>query len=419
MGRHEEKPVVGALSGLLICDFSGQIAGAGSTRVLAAFGAEVIRIEDPVRSGRWDILRGGPPYRDERRGIELGVAFNNHNVGKRAITLNLRTERGRELARKLALQSGVVTENFSAGVLDRLGLGYERLSQQRPDLIYVSHTGFGRSGPYASFHAWAPITQAMCGLTAMTRSPGRSAAGIGYSYMDYAAANYIVFALLSALWHREETGEGQLIDVAGMEVGAGLLGPEMLEASVNGRRFRDDEQFDVNRSQSQSMAPHRVYPCRDEDTWVAIACRHDLDWKALGAVIDEHWATEARFETLAGRLDHADELDTLLAMWTSRWERSALVDSLVPAGVPCTAVATPPERIEKHPHTSDWGLWPTVQHPEIGDIRVDGLPLHLSRTDWQIERSAPLIGEDNDYVFGQILGLSKDEIISLREESVI
>ena len=146
-----------ALSHLRICDFTGQLAGAGATKYLAAFGAQVIRIEDPVRRGRWDILRGLGPFKDERRGLDLGGAFNNHNVEKLGVTLNLRSERGRELLTELVKISDVVSENFAYGALERMGFSYEQLKSIRSDIIYVSNCGFGHTGPYHEFKTWGPI----------------------------------------------------------------------------------------------------------------------------------------------------------------------------------------------------------------------------------------------------------------------
>ena len=206
-----------ALSHLRICDFTGQLAGAGATKFLAAFGAQVIRIEDPVLEGRWDVLRGAPPFKDERRGINLGGAFNNHNVEKLGITLNLRTERGRELLRRLVAVSDVVTENFSAGVLERLGFGYAQLRAIKPDVIYVSNCGFGHSGPYRDYKTWGPIVQAVSGLTFSSGLPEEPPAGWGYSYMDHTAAYYMAMAVLLALHHRARTGEGQHVDMAATE----------------------------------------------------------------------------------------------------------------------------------------------------------------------------------------------------------
>ena len=174
-----------ALGHLTICDLSGQLAGAGATRYLAAFGARVIRVEDPVRQGTWDILRGSIPHVDERRGIELGGAFNNHNVEKLGVTLTLRTEEGRDLLRRLIAVSDVVTENFAAGVLARLGFSYDELRAIKSDIVYVSNSGFGHTGPYSTFKSWGPIAQAVSGLTWASGLPDREPAGWGYSYMEH------------------------------------------------------------------------------------------------------------------------------------------------------------------------------------------------------------------------------------------
>ena len=272
----------GALSHLRICDFTGQLAGAGATRFLAAFGAQVIRIEDPVNQGRWDILRGMPPYVDERRGVEFGGPFNNHNVEKLGVTLNLRTERGKELLRELVAVSDVVAENFSAGVMERLGFDYEALKALREDIIYVSNCGFGHRGPYRDFKTWGPIVQAVSGLTFSSGLPDQPSAGWGYSYMDHTGGYYMAIAILMALRHRNQTGEGQWVDLACTEAGASLTGPAMLDYTVNGRPLRRQGSPNSNRSQHPATAPHGIYPSREEDTWVAVACRDDRDWEAFG-----------------------------------------------------------------------------------------------------------------------------------------
>ena len=166
-----------ALEGIRICDFTGQLAGAGATKWLAAFGADVIRIEDPTNQGAWDILRSMPPFVDERRGPDLGGGFNNHNVEKRGITLNLRTEKGKQLLAEIVKRSDVVSENFATGVLEKWGFGYEQLKALRSDVIYVSNCGFGHRGPYAEFKTWGPIVQAMSGLTFTSGLPDMEPAG--------------------------------------------------------------------------------------------------------------------------------------------------------------------------------------------------------------------------------------------------
>jgi benzylsuccinate CoA-transferase BbsF subunit len=408
-----------ALGHLRVCDFTGVLAGAGATRLLAAFGAEVIRIEDPVREGRWDILRGARPFKDERRGVNFGGAFNNHNVEKLGITLNLRSEKGRALLRRLVAMSDIVTENFAAGVMERLGFSYEELVGIRPDLIYVSGCGYGHSGPYAPYKTWGPVVQAMCGITFACGLRDQAPAGWGYAYMDHQGANFMALAVLAAVVHRNRTGEGQYVDLSFTEAGATLCGPDVLDATVNGRSLRRSGSPDSNRSRSPAMAPHGIYPCAGEDKWVAIACRHDADWEAFGGVVKESWVTEAAFATLDGRLAEQDRLDELLGAWTSRRHSFDVAVDVRSAGVPAAVVASPEDRIDHDEATEEWGLWPTVRHSAMGNVRVDGLPVHLSRTDWVIERGAPCLGEHNDYVYGDLLGIDAEERRSLKAEGVI
>ena len=301
-----------ALGGLRICDFSGQLAGAGATRFLAAMGAQVIRIEDPVTQGYWDVLRGASPFVDERRGPDFGGPFNNHNVEKLGVTLNLRTDTGKRLLRELVAISDVVTENFAPGVLARLGFPYEELRAVKDDIVYVSNSGFGHTGPYREFKTWGPLAQACCGLAFCTGLADEHAAGIGYSYMDHHGANVMAIAIMTGLVHRQRTGEGQWIDVSCVEAGALLNGPALLDYSVNGRPLRRPGSPDSNRSESPLMAPHGIYPSAGDDNWVAIACRHDGDWAALAGVVAADWSAEPRWATVAGRVDRQDELDTLL-----------------------------------------------------------------------------------------------------------
>lgn len=408
-----------ALGHVRICDFSGQLAGAGATRYLAAMGAEVIRVEDPVKRGRWDILRGMAPFVDKRRGIEFGGAFNNHNVEKLGITVNMRTERGRELLRALIAQCDVVTENFSAGVMTRFGLSYEDLRAIRPDIIYVSNCGFGQTGPYKEFKTWGPIVQACCGLTAGSGVAGQPLAGWGYSYMDHHGGNFMAIAVLAALLHRSRTGEGQWVDMSCTEAGATLNGPEVLDYTVNGRPLRREGRPDSNHSQHPAMAPHNIYAAAGDDEWVAIACRDDADWEALCGVIDEPFTAENRFVTRDGRLAHETDLDALLSAWTASRDRHDIARRLQAVGVPAAIVATPEDRVEHDRGTAEWGLWPVAHHLEMGDVRVDGIPIHLSETDWHIESGAPLLGQHNHDVFTRLLGLSAADIDALATEGII
>jgi len=410
-------PPPGALAGIRICDFCGQLAGAGATKWLAAFGAEVIRIEDPVREGRWDILRGIGPYVDDRRGLEFGGGYNNHNTGKLGVTINVRTERGKELLTELIRQSDCVTENFAAGVLERWGFGYAQLKAIKPDIIYVSNCGFGHVGPYASFKTWGPIVQAVSGLTFASGLPDQPPAGWGYSYMDHTGGYYMAMAILLALLHRQRTGEGQWVDLACTEAALTLHGPALLDWTVNGRPSRREGQPNSNRNTSPPMAPHGIYPCAGEDAWVAIACRDDDDWARLSAVIGQAWTDDPAYASLDARLANQDALDARVSAWTAGQDKFAVQQALRGAGVPCSAVQEPGERVDHDPDTE--GLWPTVTHTAMGEVQVDGLPVRMSRTPWRIERGAPCLGEDNEAVFGRLLGLSPDDVAQLRAEGAI
>jgi crotonobetainyl-CoA:carnitine CoA-transferase CaiB-like acyl-CoA transferase len=313
----------------------------------------------------------------------------------------------------------VVAENFAAGVLARMGFSYERQKELRADIIYVSNCGFGHRGPYRDFKTWGPIVQACSGLTFSSGLPGLPPAGWGYSYMDHNGGNFMAVAILAALVHRSRTGEGQWVDMSCTAAGASLLGPVVLDWTVNGRPLRRPGMPSSNRSQSPEMAPHGIYPCDGDDEWVAIACRDDEDWRALGTAVGEPWARQPQWACLTGRLADQDALDESLAGWTAQREKFAVAAELRSAGVPASAVQTPEERIDHDLGTAAWGLWPTVEHTEMGPVRVDGLPVHLSGTDWELRRGGPCLGEHNDYVLGTLLGLSADDLTVLRDEGVI
>ncbi len=406
-----------ALSHLRICDFTGQLAGAGATRFLGSFGAQVIRIEDPVRKGSWDIMRGNAPYKDERRGVDFGGAFNNHNVEKLGITVNMRERRGIALVEDLIRVSDVVTENFALGVLAGWGLTYERMKELKPDIIYASNCGFGHRGPYRNYKTWGPIVQAVCGLTFTSGLPDQLPAGWGYSYMDHHGANFMVIAILAALVHRHETGEGQWIDLATTEAGASLLGPAILDYTVNGTMARREGSPDSNHS--PDMAPHAIYPCHGDDEWVAIACRTDAEWNCMADHVGLDRKFRATYATLPDRLARQSDLDALVLSWTEPRNKFDVQRELLALGIPCAAVQKPQERIEFDPGTSEWGLWPVVTQTAMGEVRVDGLGAHLSETDWSITRGAPCLGEHTDHVLAEVLGLSGDDIATLHADGVV
>ena len=297
-----------ALSKLRICDFTGQLAGAGATKIMAMFGAQVIRIEDRMTEGGWDIFRGNGPWIDDRRGVSLGGAFNNHNVEKLGVTLDMRKPDAKGVLEELISVSDVVTENFSAGVLDRWGFSYEEMRAIKPDIIYVSNRGFGHEGPYGNFKTWGPIVPAGSGLTFQSGLPDMPSAGWGFSFMDHTGAYLMAIAILMAVFHRNQSGVGQWVDMSCSDGAATLNGPAMLDYTVNNRALRRPGQPNSNRSDFPRMAPHGIYECAGDDQWVAIAVRDESEWLTLCEIMAMTNA-EKQYPTLSSRMGHQDAID--------------------------------------------------------------------------------------------------------------
>ena len=380
-----------ALQHLTICDLSGQLAGAGATRYLAAFGAQVIRIEDPVRQGKWDILRGSMPHVDERRGIELGGAFNNHNVEKLGVTLNLRIDAGRELLRRLIAVSDVVTENFAAGVMAKLGLLLRGAAGHQARHHLRVQLGLRRHRP-------------VLGLQDLgTDRPGRVRADLRRRRARRPARR--LGLLLHGPHGRQHDGRRHPRRRRPPQPhGRGPVGRHVLH---RGRPRPHRPRPPRLHGQRPAPAPRRACrtpttattppwhptastPPTSDDRWVAIACRDDHDWAAFAAVCGEAWAADPRFATVAGRLADQAELDQLVVgVDVGPRPPRGRRDAAAPPACRPSAVAMPEDRIDHDPDNAAWGMLPTAHHPVMGDVRVDGLPVHLSETDWHIERGAP------------------------------
>jgi crotonobetainyl-CoA:carnitine CoA-transferase CaiB-like acyl-CoA transferase len=398
--------------------------GACATRLLGDFGAEVIRIED---RNRLDMPRRLPIYKGEVRtyGEEdanpdpnKGGLFNNYNRNKLGVTINMRSAKGRDLADRLIASSSVVTENFAPGVMERWGLTYERLRELSPQVIYARMSGFGHSGPHAEYRSYGPVVQAVSGLSHISGLPGEEPSGWGLSYMDNEAAFFNASALLTAIYHRILTGEGAEIDVSAVEAGINLIGPLILDVSVNGRSTRGPDFPAGNRLEHPSAAPHGVYPCEGEDRWIAIAVFDEAQWRGLLSEMgDPAWAAD--FSTPGARVDNQDALDAHIASWTKDKDRHDLMHRLQAAGVPAGAVQTAQDTNDHDPQIASRHLFFELDHPVIGEARFEGTPIQFTRTVQENWRSAPLLGEDNEHVFKGLLGLNSAEYDELVAEGVI
>jgi crotonobetainyl-CoA:carnitine CoA-transferase CaiB-like acyl-CoA transferase len=420
-----------ALHNVRILDFTWFLASAGGTRFLSAFGAESITVElkshpDTRLAAMAPV--GGREAREKAtaplKGVsdpDMGGQFNNKNPGKRGISLNVRHPKGLEIAKRLVAMSDIVAEGFSPGVLDNWGLGYEVLKSIKPDIIYVQQSGMGAHGTYGRFRTVGPIANAFAGLSEMSGLPEPAMpAGWGYSYLDWMGAYSFAAAMLSALFHRNRTGEGQWIDASQTEVGLFINGTAILDWSANDRIWTRYG----NRSPYKPAAPHGVYPCAGEDRWIAIACFTDAEWRALAEVARRPgWLDDERFSNLPGRLAHQSALDALVGEWTRGQDRYAAMLALQKAGVPAGVCQTAGDRCDNDPQLQalEWltevtgtkiGRWPVAEVP----VKMSESPAYIGG---RLDRGAPCYGEDNDYVYGELLGMSKREIEQLAADGVI
>lgn len=420
-----------ALDGVRVLDFTWFLASAGGTRFLSAMGAECLKVEwaanPDTRLGAMAPV-GGRQARQNATGplqgvtdSDMGGQFNNKNAGKRGMSLNVLHPDGLKIARELVAISDIVAEGFSPGVMERWGLGYESLREIKPDIIYAQQSGMGTAGTYGRFRAVGPIAAALSGMTEMSGLPAPAMpAGWGYSYLDWIGAYSFSIAMMSALYHRDRTGQGQWIDASQTETGIFLAGLPILDKSANGTTW----QRVGNRSPYKPAAPHGIYRCAGNDRWLAIGCFDETDWQALVAVAERsEWLADPRFATLAQRIAHQDALDATIEAWTAKEDRWDLMHRLQGAGVAAGVCQTAEDRCEADPQLADLGWLTEVTGTKIGRWPIAEVPGRLSETPAHIggalDRGAPCYGEDNEYVLGELLGYPTTEIKRLKEEGVI
>ena len=420
-----------ALSNVRILDFGWFLASAGGTRILSGFGAETIKVEwhahPDTRLGAMAPV-GGRAARDAASGAlppvtdpDMGGQFNNKNPGKLGLSLNVTHPQGLEIARELVRVSDVVTEGFSPGVLNKWGLGYEALRELNDQIIYVQQSGMGSQGTYGRFRTVGPVAGSFSGLSEMSGLGAPFApAGWGYSYLDWIGAYGFAQAVLGGLYYREITGQGQHIDSSQVESGIALIGPSLLDWQVNGREFARSG----NRSPYSSASPHGIYPSRGEDRWIAIAVFTDDEWQRLArAARHEEWIADPRFRTVDSRAAHRAEVDALISEWTALSDGHELMERLQAVGVRAGAAQTAADRYDRDPQLAHLDWLTEVEGTKIGRWPVYELPVDMSATPshagGRTQRGAPNYGEDNEYVLGELLGMSTTEIGRLRSEGVI
>ena len=397
------------LEGIRIVDFGWILSIPHCCSWLGSMGAEVIRVESMKNL---DLVRmvGGA---DGVPGPNRGAAFNGLNYSKKSITLNVASEQGRELARDLIARSDVVTENYATGVFEKLGLGYNDLRKVKPDIVMVSGSTLGTTGPERHCTGWGPNVCAYAGLPGITGYRGGPPADLGGTWPDYAIGTMMVFAVLAALHHRNATGEGQHVEVAMGEAVTAMIPEAIIDYTMNGR------ETGRNGNRHPQMAPHDVYPCAGEDRWLAVAVATDGEWRALCGVIGgPELAADSRFTTVAGRLRHVDEVDAIVSAWTRQRPAMDAAHALQAAGVAAGPVMNIRDQMTD-PHFLERGFAGEMDHPEVGPRTVAGLPVKFSAMPQIAYGPAPCLGEHNEDIFRGLLGLSATDFERLQAEEVI
>jgi crotonobetainyl-CoA:carnitine CoA-transferase CaiB-like acyl-CoA transferase len=409
------EPGLRALDGIRVIDFTWVVAGPVATRILADHGAEVIKIE------RRDALDFG-----SRRGGLTG----NLNRGKQSMIINMNDPRGIDLAKALVAAADVVIDNFSARVMRNWGLDYDSLRHIKPDIVAVSMSGFGHTGPWRDHVSYGPTLQALSGYTLAMRHPGSAPAGWGFSYSDMAGGYSGALAVLIALWHRRRTGEGQHVDLSQFENTVSLLGPRLLEmfsrAGCGTPSAGPSAGLD-NGSQEMPGAPHGVYRCADlpgdgpaRDRWCAIAVFGDSQWKRFCRVLgDPTWIRDGQFATQQERHANRAVLDARVESWTRPQRAEDVMSRLQHAGIAAGTVANAEDLCRRDPQLQARGYWAQVSTPEGETTALDGVPIKLSATPGGVRSPGPLLGEHTDAVLRRVLGMRPTTIAELRSAKVV
>ena len=390
--------------GIRLISFPTGIVGPALASLMADHGAEVIAIE------------AGRTLRSPQRGQRWQVASDlESNQGKKRVAINMKHADGLELAKKLIAKSDVVAENFSARVMASWGLDYPRMKEVKNDIIMVSLQAFGQTGPRRDFVSFGPILMSFSGMTYLWRDPAieRPGAGCQTAFPDFIAPSYGAIAILAALHHRARTGKGQYIDISQAESAASMLGPAYLEYLINGREPQPQGNF------STFAAPHGAYRCKGDDRWCAISIETQEEWlRFCEAAGRKEWASDARFADPRSRVAQRGELDALVESWTVEHTPHQVMVILQRDGIAAGVVQTA-EDLYRDPHLRERGFAREVFHPQVGWVTRAGPSVRLTEHRFAPGGAAHQAGDDNEAVFGELLGLSKAQIQELTEREVL
>ena len=396
------------LSGYRVIDFGWVWAGTLLGSILGSYGAEVIKMESRRRI---DGLRLGKVF---KLGYELekNPYFHNLNRNKLSARINMAHEEGARLIRELVKKSDIVIENFTPGTLKKRGLDYANLAEVKSDVIMLSMSPMGQHGPLSSLVTYAPVISALSGIDSMVGYPGENPIGFKHPFADVVASMSGLFSVLAAIRHHIRTGEGQYIDLSQGEAVMPFMGEAFLANEMN------NHVMGPQGNMSSTMAPHGVYPCVGDDKWISIAVKTEEEWSSFcGVLKDPEWTKEVKFSTSENRIANALELDKRVAAYTNNHDNYELAKQFQEAGVAAAPMLDNSEILED-PNMKERNVFINGEHPVVDETLSYNWPWKIDGIDCRMER-APLFGEHSEYVFGEILGFSSDEIKNLVEKEII
>ena len=395
--------MAGPLKGIRVLDLTRILAGPYATMILRDLGAEVIKIEQP---GTGDEARDFGPFKND-----FSLYFMSVNRGKKSVTLNLKSQRGKELFLELVKGSDILVENFRPGTMEKLGLDYESLKEHHPSLLYAACSGFGQTGPYAMRGAYDMIIQGMGGIISITGEPDRPPVRVGTSIGDITSALFTAIGILSALRHRDQTGEGQLIDVGMLDCQVAILENAMVRYFSTG---------DIPRPLGRrhpAITPFEVF--ESADGYVVIAIGNNELWRKFCEHVGHpELIDDERFHTNALRTENHESLFPILAEIMCRRTTDAWVEALEAIGVPCGPVNTV-DKVANDPQVLAREMIAEVEHDTTGTVQIPGMPIKLSETPGQIDAPAPNLGEHTSEVLTDLLGLGAEEVKQLKQDKVV
>jgi crotonobetainyl-CoA:carnitine CoA-transferase CaiB-like acyl-CoA transferase len=398
----------GPLDGMRIVSFDHVLAAPYGTTILAELGADVIKVESS---------KGGmDPFRFFGTGEDPNVSprFLEFNRNKRSFTVNLKHPKGPNVLHDLVAKADAVLDNYSVDVVDRIGLAYSDLCKVNPDIINLRMPGLGTTGPKRHFSTVGVNITAFTGLTYLWNHPGVTNPPIGSQtvFPDYVSGVLCAIIIISGVLYRDRQKKGAFIDLAQSEATAFMIGANLMDASASGK---DPEPIG---NASPSAAPHDCYPCKGEDRWCVIAAENETQWAALASIIGGGMAGDARFKTVAGRLQHRDDLNAAIAGWTRDRDPFEIMDRLQKAGVPCGVVQTG-EDLTNDPHLADRGFVVAVENPRLGRVVLPNFPLQFANAKLTRRWEFPVLGRDTEAVLKDVVGYRAETIKQLRDDGAL